>query len=323
MVLESARTFAETAKIMGKNAQISDWDDLRHFVALAEAGSLSAAARRLGAEHSTVARRVAALEASLGLRLFDRMPRGYALTAEGEALADQARRLEAGVLAMERFAGGQGGTVSGSVRISAPPVLASRFIAPRLVPLRARHPGLLIELVGDSQAASLTRREADIAVRLSRPEEGALIARRLGSLGYGLYGAAAHLDGRRREAWDWLGYHEELDQVPQQRWVVSLARGRPLVFRTNDLGALLTATVAGLGVAALPCFLGDAEEGLRRLPEDGRAARRDIWLLVHADLRRSARVRAVLDHLVAIFEGSRARLAGIDAPLASGEAADT
>jgi DNA-binding transcriptional LysR family regulator len=308
---------------MGRNAQISDWDDLRHFVAVAEAGTLSAAARRLGAEHSTVARRVAALEASLGLRLFDRLPRGYALTAEGEALADHARRLEAEVLAMERFAGGQGGTVAGTVRISAPPVLASRFVAPRLAPLRARHPGLMIELIGHSQAASLTRREADIAVRLSRPEESALVARRLGSLGYGLYGAAAYLDGRPREAWDWLGYDEELAQVPQQRWLLTLARGCPLAFRTNDLGALLTAAQAGMGVAALPCFLADGDPALRRLPEDARAARREIWLLVHADLRRSARVRAVLDHLAAIFEHDRALLAGEDAPLASTGAADT
>lgn len=288
-----------------------DWDDLRYFIALARAGSLSAAARRVRAEHSTVARRVAGLEASLGLRLFDRLPRGYALTPEGEQVAALAERLEEDVLAIERLVHGREGSLSGSVRISAPPVFASHFLAPRLAPLRARHPGLLLELVGASQAVSLTRREADLAIRLARPEEGSLVARRLGEMAYGLYGAAEYVAARPPADRDYLGYDESLEHVPQQRWLLGLAKGRPLALRTNDLATLHAAARAGLGLAALPRFLGDADPALVRLPAgNAEAATRGIWLLVHADLRRSARIRAVMDHLAGIILAERRLLSG-------------
>ncbi|MDJ0388691.1 LysR family transcriptional regulator [Roseomonas sp. E05] len=288
-----------------------DWDDLRYLVALAREGSLSGAARALRAEHSTVARRIAALEAALGLRLFDRLPRGYALTAEGEQVAALAERLEEDVLAIERLAQGRAGDLAGSVRISAPPVLASHFLAARLAPLRARHPGLLLELAGASRAVSLTRREADLAIRLVRPEEGALVVRRLGEMAYGLYGAADYLARRAPAERDWMGYDESLEHVPQQRWLTALAQGRPLALRTNDLATLHMAARAGLGLAALPRFLGDADPALVRLPAaDAGTAAREIWLLVHADLRRSARVRAVMDHLEAVIHAGRGLLAG-------------
>lgn len=289
---------------MCENAQM-DWDDLRFFITLAREGSLSAAARALRAEHSTVSRRVAALEAALGTRLFDRLPRGYALTPEGERLATLAGRLEEDVLAIEREArGSAAAALRGSVRLSAPPVFASQFLAPRLGPLRARHPGLLLELVGASGFASLTRREADLAIRLSRPEGASLVARRLGTLAYGLYGAPAGSD-------DFLGYDETLDHVPQQRWLRALAGERPLALRSNDLATLHSAARAGLGRAALPCFLGDADPALVRLPAPGaEAAAREIWLVAHADLARSPRVRAVMEHLVRTVQDARALLGG-------------
>ncbi|MBK1836904.1 LysR family transcriptional regulator [Azospirillum sp. YIM B02556] len=289
-----------------------NWDDLRVFLALADSGSLSATARMLGVDHSTVARRVAALEADLGVRLFDRLPRGYAPTAEGEEFAALARRVEDGVLAVERHARGQPGEPAGTVRLSAPPAFASHFLAPRLAGLRRILPKLVVELVGDARAVSLTRREADLALRLRRPEDDGLIARRIGAMGYGLYATPGYLAGRDEAGWEFIGYDDSLDHVPQQRWLRQLAGRRPFVFRANDLMSLRGAATAGIGIAAIPHFLGRSPDSglipvrpaaLLQPPEP-----RELWLLVHGDLRRSARVRAVMDALVSIIAAERSLL---------------
>ena len=277
-----------------------NWDDLRYFVALARAGSLSAAARNLKTEHTTVARRVAALEASLAVKLFERAAKGYRLTAQGEEFAELAYRIEGGVFGIERLADASDAGIAGVVRVSAPPAIASYYLTEKLALLRQAYPGIIVELIGDSRAANLSRREADIAVRLFQPEDGAMVGRRIGAFAHGLYGAKPYLaatsDGDRQ----YLGYDDSLEHVPQQQWVLSLAAPRALAFRSNELACLHQAIVAGVGLGALPRFIGDADERLQRVPMRNEAeATREIWLLVHSDLRRSPRVRVVLDHLAA------------------------
>ena len=282
-----------------------DWGDLRYFVALARTGTLSGAARQVGAEHTTVARRIAALEASLGVRLFERTARGYVLTVEGERIVETAYRIEDDVFGLQRqtASGPQG--LAGTVRISAPPVFASAFLAGRLAALRASHPGIQLELAGESRAVSLSRREADVAIRMSRPVPDTLIARQVGRMAYGLYGARSYLEAADEAAWTFVGYDDHLDHTPQQRWLMSIAQGRPLVFRANDLASLHAATAAGMGLGALPRFMGDADARLARLPFDASSAVRELWLAFHPDLRRSPRVRLVVDFLADVLRTSR------------------
>lgn len=282
-----------------------NWDDLRVFLALARSGSLSATARALGVDHSTVARRVSALEEDLGVKLFDRLPRGYSPTTEGEGIAGLALRVEDAVLALERHAEGRSGEPAGIVRLSAPPAFASHFLAPRLARLRRSMPKLVVELVGDARAVSLTRREADLAIRLSRPEDEGLIARRLGGMGYGLYAAPGYLADRDPSGWEFIGYDESLDHVPQQRWLRAIAGERPFVFRANDLMSLLAAARAEIGIAAIPHFLGRPDPALVAIPAPLAPEPRELWLLVHRDLRRAARVRAVMDSLIGIVAAER------------------
>lgn len=277
-----------------------NWDDFRIFAELARCGSLSETARSLRVDHTTVARRVSALEEALGLRLFDRLPRGYVLTPEGAGVVERMGSLEDAVFAIERYARGQGSALAGMVRISAPPFLASHLIAPRLKPFHDAHPGVEIELVGEVAAARLSRHEADIAVRLSRPAESGLVARKAGTLAYGLYGARDYVAATAAEDLAFCGYDPSLAHVPQQRWLAARAGGKPFVFRSNDLGSLYAAVLAGFGLAALPHFLGHADPRLLCL-EDAPPAAREIWLAVHPDLRRAPRVRAMLDHLGALF----------------------
>jgi DNA-binding transcriptional LysR family regulator len=280
-----------------------DWDDLRFFAELTRQGSLSATARRLRTDHSTVARRVDNLERALGLKLFDRLPRGYVLTAEGERIAARIAHLEDAVHSIERLGGGEA-AIEGRVRISAPPAFASQWLVPRLADLYRRHPGLVLDVAGATEAASLARREADLALRLSRPSDGALIARRLGDLRYGLYASRRYLAETAPADHVFLGYDDELDQSPQQIWLRSMAAGRPIIFLTNDLVSLLSGVRAGIGLAALPHIFVEHESELVCIAE-GREADREIWLLVHPDLSRSARVRAVMDHLVTITKPLR------------------
>ena len=272
-----------------------DWDDIRYFLELTRHGKLTATARVLGVEHSTVSRRVSALEKRLGIRLFDRLPKSWNLTKEGEALLIYAHRVEEEALAFSRASMGVG-ALHGTVKISAPPVFASHFLVPRLAALRHRWPDITIELPGEARQANLFRREADLAIRLSRPDEPGLAARLLAEMGYGLYAAAGWAE-RQAQAWEFIGHDAALRETPQQAWLENLSAGRPFVFRANDLAALHQACRAGLGLAVLPHFLARDDPALCVVPEHPCPVNRPIWMVIHPDVRRSPRVRLVAEML--------------------------
>ena len=274
-----------------------DWNDLHHFVVLAREGTLSATARALGVDHVTVARRVAALEAATALKLVDRRARSYQLTDDGRRIAAVAAPMEDIAFAVERAAQAAKPGISGEVSISAPPSLANALIAPKLVALRRQHPGILIKLIGEKRAASLSRREADLALRLSRPAEPGLIARKIGHFGFSLYGAPAYLKETSPHALAFIAYDASMDDVPQQQWLKAIAAGRDIVLRTSDLENQAAAARAGVGLAALPHFMGDGDPRLGRYQTDRKPISRDVWLVVHRDLRHTPAVRAVMEFL--------------------------
>ena len=284
-----------------------DWDDIRYFVELARQEKLSATARVLRVEHSTVARRIGMLEARLGVRLFDRMPKHWILTVEGEALLAQARRVEDEALAFAR-AGAGAATLRGVVRLSAPPVFASAFLVPRLGALRARWPGIALEIIGEIRQADLYRREADLALRMARPDQAGLAARPLAQTGYGLYAAPGWFE-RPAQEWEFIGNGEAMKESPQQKWLDKFAAGRHYAFWTNDTAALLAACRAGLGVTVLPHFLGRGDPLLVLHPEHGQVLSRPLWLAVHPDVRRSPRVALVAELLAAVLQEHAALLA--------------
>lgn len=263
-----------------------DWDNLRHFLALADDGSLSAAARRLRVEHATVARRVAALESEAGVKLVDRRAGRYVLTPDGRRVADHARRMENEAFSIQRLLHAAQNDLTAEMTITAPPLIASHLIAPRIALLRREHPNLRLRLLGDSRTVSLPRREADIALRLNRPDEAALVARKIGTMTYRLYATAAYLRGRAKADHEFIAFDESLDHVAQQSWLTGLLAGRPVVLRSNDLAVQSAAAQAGIGIAALPDFLG-AAAGLRQAEPAHGAVTRDVWLTYHEDMRDS------------------------------------
>ena len=275
-----------------------NWEDLRCFLTLVKAGSLSEAARQLGVDHTTVARRVAALEASLGLKLIDRLPRAVSVTPEGRHIAELGNRLEEGALAILRTVGAQDPAPGGLVRVSAPPAFAGVVLAPAFALLRRRYPGIVVDLVGDANNADLDRRQADIALRLSRPVGEGLVARKIGEMPYALYARAGYADERAESEWEFLAHDDLPTTQPQQRWMDAITAGRPIVFQSNDARSLASAARMGMGVALLPLFLSEGEPALVKLPSRQPPPCRDIWMVVHDDLRRTPRIRAVMDFLV-------------------------
>lgn len=287
-----------------------DWSNLRYFLALARSGSLSAASKVLGTDHTTVARRIQALEKELGLKLVDRRARAYSLTPSGQRICDLAARVETAIADVQRFAQSIDRAPQGVVRISGPPGLINHWLAPRLSTLQIRFPDLRIALVGEAREVSLSRREADLALRLFRPREDALVARKLAKITYGLYGSKEYLNGRPPEKLDFLGHDEREDHLPQHKWLKAIAGDREFTLRANDLGALLGAVRAGLGLAVLPQTLARRDKALRQVPTSTPAPSRELWLVFHRDVQRIPAIRAVIDHLVAIIKNERAIAGG-------------
>lgn len=280
---------------MGDIAQMN-WEDFRYFLTLAETGSFSGAARRLGVDHSTVARRVAALEADTGLRLIDRLPKAVMLTEEGQLLAGRGQGALEAMFAVERAAAGAMTGVSVPLCISAPPSLARHVIAPGLQGFRQQHPEIEVILQGQTQSADLNRRQADIAIRLSRPRKSSVVTRKLADMPMAFYGAA---DYQKAEVdWDLISWDDSSADIPQYRWLEDRRAGRPVVVRSNDMDVQAACARAGVGVALLPCYLGDADPQLRKLKGQEDFPAREIWMLVHADLRHAPRVRSGMDFLI-------------------------
>jgi DNA-binding transcriptional LysR family regulator len=282
---------------------VLDWEDLRHFVVFAREGTLSGAARALGVDHATVARRIAALEAAAALKLVDRRTRATTLTDDGRRIAGIAAAMEEAAFAVGRAVQAAKPGVGGEVSVSAPPSLANALIAPQVARLLRQHPGIRIKLIGEKRSASLNRREADVALRLTRPAEPGLIARKIGSFGFSLYGAEAYIRETPAHALAFIAYDGAMDDTPQQKWLKAVAGSRDIVLRTNDLENQAAAARTGVGLAALPHFLGDPDPRLvRYTPSRTRVTHkpvsRDVWLLVHRDLRDAPAVRAVMEFLI-------------------------
>jgi molybdate transport repressor ModE-like protein len=286
--------------------------DLRTLLAIAREGSLAGAARRLRVNHSTVFRRLGAIEARLGTRLFERQGGSYATTAAGEDLLRTAERVEAEVEALERRLSGRDLRLTGSLRLTAPDDIAEVLLLPLLTEFRKAYPDITVELVIDNRMLNLTRREADIAVRPTlRPPE-TLAGRRVGGLASAVYGAAGPppqdpAGGDRR----WIAWEEGAGPPPMARWLADNADRHAIGYRSNSMLNQASAARAGLGLALLPCFLGDSEPRLRRVAGPLPELNTELWLLTHPDLQRTARIRVLLDLLYDALRQKQSLLAGV------------
>lgn len=298
---------------------MSEWGDLRYFLEVFRAGTLAGAAKRLRVEATTIGRRLTALERSLESRLFERTPGGFVLTAAGERVLEHATEMEAHMASIERKASGEDQKAAGVVRLATSENLSVGFLASRLAGFAERHRALTLELVTGTGAVDLLRGEADLALRVGprmRPEQQSLIARKVGAVGLGVYASRAYLerhgepdpkDGFAGHVL--VGYGGALAEIGPNVWMREHASGATVSMRCNSMLGAARAVAVGAGVCVLPCFLADADAALQRVVPKP-VLTHDLWLVVHPDLRQTARVRAVYDFLVELLRAERGTLRG-------------
>ncbi|MEM9193103.1 MAG: LysR family transcriptional regulator [Myxococcota bacterium] len=286
-----------------------DWNDLKHFLAVGREGNLARAGASLEIAATTVGRRVSALEEQIGTRLFDRTPDGWILTASGRDLMPRAERIESEAIAAERVLCAAVDEPRGEVRLTATEMLATRFIAPHLPRFRERYPEIELDLICTNKVMSLARREADIALRLSRPREDGLVIRRLGQIDVGLYASQDYLEAHGRPddpERSLAGKHLVLFRKNrhfsrENEWLEARGDGASVVLRSNSVSSVYAAITSGLGVGLLPRIVAERNPTLERLQTETAPEPREIWQSVHRDNRDSARIRPVLDYLVSIL----------------------
>ncbi len=294
-----------------------NWDDLRLLLLVARTRSLSAAAVQLGVSPSTVGRRIALLERALGVTLFVRHASGYKLTEDGDGLLQDARRVEDAVVQLQGRAADAGATPRGHVRLATNEALANLLILPRWAQVAPQYPGLVLELVTGAAIQDLYQRDADLALRLVRPEAGGLTVRKLGVQAYAVYGSKSLLaqaggkPGKARLATlPWVGWDASIQHLVQARWQREQFPEARIVLTANSLFTQLHAAEQGLGLAVLPCYIADAHPALQRCLPPAQCVAQDIWLVIQQGLAHAPRVRVVADMVAAAVSDKQNALAG-------------
>ncbi|WP_394822424.1 LysR family transcriptional regulator [Pendulispora albinea] len=305
-----------------------DWNDFQFVLRVAEKGSLAAGARAMGVNHTTALRRVHAFERQLGVRLFERLAQGYVLTGPGEEFVRTARAMDELAAQAERRILGHDLQLTGTVRVTTTDSLASSILPRHLEAFRAKHPEVHLELTTSNAVLSLTRRDADVAIRpMAKPSEN-LVGRRISDVAFAVYAAAALLEhapdraarelGAHREGaaarelgkYRWIAPDESLSNTTVHRWMARKIPNESVVLHADSFVAMRAACAAGIGVAALPCYLGDLEPRIRRVQGPIPSLASELWVLTHEDLRTATRIRAFSEFIGDALAGERELIQG-------------
>lgn len=288
-----------------------DWDDLKVFLHAARGKSLGSAARRMRIDQSTVSRRIAHLESTLGIALFERLPSGLRVNEAGDRLLCHAERIESAVIAMREDVQCGDGRMAGRVRLATMEGIASLYLASRLARLRHKHPNLIVELLTSPQTVSTNRREADLFLSFFQPTGPGMVSERLGCFQLGLYASRDYLDHRgtpdntlELRQHDFVTYIDDLIQLDSVRWLDDIIRNPAVSFHSNSMIAQMNAAAGGLGLVLLPSFAAAGRSDLVPVLHDRVFTTRDIWINVHTDLQFVPRIRAVLGFLKSTLKAS-------------------
>lgn len=297
-------------------ANTFDWNDIRLLLVLQREGSLRATARQLNVDVSTISRRLSAAEATLQTRLFIRTSSGYQATAAGLTFLESAQTICGHIHHMLHSTQNSAQSISGTVRITSVDFIFSLWLVKHMADFKQQHPQLTLELLNDNRDLSFNQSEADIAIRLARPErDAALFMRKIGELGWAVYGHPEHPAVRAAD-WPqqaWLSYTDDLAHVPEMRWLQQLQLKQPAALQSSHLETLIHACKHGVGLAVLPCMLAN-EAGLKQLSDEP-VLFREVWLLSHRQTAQLARFEAVYNWLIDQFYEHAALLRGTHAVL--------
>ena len=285
-----------------------NWNDLRYVLALAREGTVSGAGRALSVEHTTVARRISALEKQLGSRLFDRLPSGYVMTQAAEKLYPHAVSMEELIQLADREVFGMDAQLSGSLKLTASYDVFSRLVTPKLSRFINQYPGIVLKLLSSTSLANLSGRQADISVRLSPSPPEHLIGRKVLPLRHGIYASANYL--KKNNSTDTLVLWEHEDKTPE--WVADHFPKARVSIRANEILSMMESIRNHLGIGRLPCYIGDSEPTLRRLDLKLTPSAWGIWVLSHVDLRSTAKVQVGREFLMDIIADQKGLIEGLE-----------
>ena len=293
------------------------WDDLRLVLAIERSGNLAAAASAIGVNHSTMFRRLTALEKELGSKLFERLATGYRPTESGRRLLEAAERMETEAIALDRELTGRDTRLTGQLRVTCSETLAYSILIGEMARFRQAYPGITIDLIVDNKVIDLSRREADVALRATRPSQGDLFGRKLNDIQWGLYASANYLKDRAApkrmadlERHALIGWSETSPPTKAAAWLANAAPLTAIGFRATGIINQLTGAKEGLGVALLPIYLAGAEPGLVRVLGPIRDLTTELWIVTHRSLKDTARVRAFMEQ---VGDGVKRRIAELSA----------
>ncbi|HXW19035.1 MAG TPA: LysR family transcriptional regulator [Roseiarcus sp.] len=293
-----------------------NWDEFRLVKAIADSRSLVGAAETLGLNHSTVFRRLGAIETTLGAPLFERSRAGYQPTAAGEEMVALATSMSESIVDFERRVAGRDVKPTGELRVTTVDSLAVYLLAPMLARFRRLNPGVHLDLILAGQNLNLSRRDADVAIRATNEPPETLIGRRIGPIRWAIYGSralAADLGARAIEEAPWIGFGDNFTNHLGRRWMERVVGPRRQVWRVNSVLSMAEAIETGAGAGLLPCFVGDQHDDIVRIGGPLTELDIDLWILTHPDLRQAARVKAFMEIIGADLVKARKSLEGGDA----------
>jgi DNA-binding transcriptional LysR family regulator len=283
-----------------------NWNDLKFFLVLAREGTISAAGRNLNVKHTTVARRIEALEKNLGTRLFDKSRSGYVMTQAAEDLYQQAVSMEEKVNNINRQAANQDAALAGPLKLTIAFELANRLIIPKLAEFCDRFPDIHMQLLMTKGLVDLAAMEADLAIRMTPNPPDYLVGTEIMRLHHGIYATQEYLNQKVKKS-NVILFQSETNRPD---WVKKHASNAEISLRVDDVGAMAVAAANGFGLAKLPCFIGDTQPGLVRLDMQMPPSTWGIWVLNHVELRTTARVRACKEHLISVLDNQRDLITG-------------
>lgn len=294
---------------------MQSWDDFRYVKAIADHRSLGGAASLLGVNHSTVFRRLAQIEGQLGSRLFERSRGGYTLTPCGEEMVRLAERMDEDIIAFERRVTGHDLRPSGELRITTNDTLHIHLLPEIFAAFRRAYPEIVLDVLVSNQQLNLSKRDADIAVRATERPPEALIGRRIAGFSWAVHAPAAlagtRFDASEARRHDWIGFDDMLAGIKPAKWLQQHVGPERIVYKINTVLGLAEAVAAGIGLAVMPCLIAAKVPGLVRLAPPDPELETGLWLLTHADLRQTARVRAFMDFAAAEIGRRRQTVEGL------------
>jgi DNA-binding transcriptional LysR family regulator len=280
---------------------MDNWNDLRLVLAISKSGSLKAAATELGHNHSTLFRWLNDLEERLDVKLFERSSGRYTLTSAGERMVEAARRVEIEMVALDREIAGADARLSGQLKVTSSETIAYRILNDIIAEFHRTHPGIEIELIVDNRQLDLSRREAEVAIRATRPTEGDLFGRKVADTAWTIYGSRNYLASHPVPVsldsvvdHEFIGWDLEASAAAAKWIEASIARST-IIYRSSSLINQLMAAKAGIGLVLLPCYLGDGEADIERVIDPIVELTRELWIITHQDLKKTGRVRAFFD----------------------------